>query len=102
MTETNFIEVYGTNRESIPKENETIEEILKINDVLPLITDVVIYLRIPEQCPYNRGNWVIDLGFKNGEIFAIKLPKEMTEEQVVKYAKPLIDKLNEEEQKLLN
>lgn len=50
-----------------------------------------VYLRDERDCPFARGNWMIDIVFDDGEIQCIKLPKEITEEQVNKWLQPLID-----------
>ncbi len=51
-----------------------------------------IYQRSPEDCPFGRGNWVIDLMDRhNMRGLSIKLPLKMTKAQVDAYCKPLLD-----------
>lgn len=83
-----------SNRYEIPLEGETIADDFKIELMLPHIDTVNYYLRKQEECPFNRGNWIIDIRFIEGNLFCIKLPKEMTEENVIKFIKPLTDLLN--------
>jgi|SRR6185503_14390071 len=77
------------NKKTIPPENETISDSMKIDDLFKQpISDVEIYKR-------TDGN-IIDIYFDNGEILCIKLPYEMKKDHFMAWAKPLIDKLEEE------
>lgn len=91
-------EVNGVTRQSIPKENETIFTDFN-QDLFKKAVDITCYYRPKEECPFNRGNWMIDIVTSNEmsfRIMCIRLPKEMTEDQVMKYSKPLIDYLESE------
>ncbi len=88
------------NRLGIPEKGITVIEDLKIsNDRLNLLkeqlTNIEIYKREKEDCPFNRGNWICDQYYGDNiygdNIFCIKLPIEMEEEDVMKFFKPLID-----------
>jgi hypothetical protein len=79
------------NRDSIPDENETIADDLNFDELVKNIKSMNIYFRYPRDCPFARGNWLIDLQFKDGGLLCLKLPKEMTEEKVHKFCHPLID-----------
>lgn len=82
------------NRTKIPEEHETISDDVDIASLLPHIIKVDVYLRNPDECPKDRGNWMIDFGFKNGDIFSLKLPIQMTTDQIDRYMMPLTDILN--------
>lgn len=85
--------VQSVNRTSIPKENETISDDYYIEKMIPLIYSVEVYMRDKKECPRNRGNWIIDIRFKEGDLFCIKLPIEMTEEHMTKWFAPMREKL---------
>ena len=84
-------EVGGAVRDSIPSEDETIYDDFKIYH--ENIYSLDIYLSPADACPFGIGNWVIDIQFKGGMVYAIKLPKEMPDEAVLRFCKPLIDDL---------
>lgn len=85
--------VDACNRLEIPMENETIEtdfpELFTTPDVLESISCVKVYLRTKEECPFNRGNWIIDILFGNEFIQCLKLPLSMHKDSVLKYIEPL-------------
>lgn len=83
------------NRLSIPPEGKTIADEFDIDKMVPLISRVDVYLRDPATCPFGRGNWMIDIRFSAGNLFSIKLPKEMKEDQVDKFIEPLVNLLEE-------
>lgn len=79
-------------RESIPTNQETI---LTDFDIKPEnIVSLKVYFRSPQDCPFGRGNWIIDAVNIQNKVECIKLPKEMTEEQVLAFIKPLTDILD--------
>lgn len=86
-------EVHGLNKRKIPKKGETIENDLNVDIVVPFIKEMCVYFRPKEVCPYNRGNWVIDLLMNDNMMLCLKLPKEMKEDDVMKWLKPLTNKL---------
>lgn len=88
----------GTHRKSIPGIHETIYDDFDIP--IDHIKSVMVYFRDKNRCPFNRGNWIIDIEYIDGSIFCIKLPKEMAEVHVINWAKPLFDDLNKRD--LLN
>ena len=89
-------DVNTVNRNEVPSENETICDDMDVNLASEFFTSVKVYFRDKDECPFNRGNWIIDF-FTCGDtmipIFCMKLPKSMTEEQVKRWVKPLVDKL---------
>lgn len=87
--------VNGVNRQSKPRDDQTIATDFEIDKMIPLIKNIRLYLRQPKDCPFARGNWMIDLYFKDGGIYSIKLPLEMTEKEINDYAKPLIEQFYE-------
>lgn len=95
-------EVQGYNKISIPDEDETIGDFLNLEELAPVIKEVMIYERPKEACPFARGNWVIDTRLKNGQLTSIKLPLKMKEEQVMRYVKPLIDIIDESRKSKMN
>lgn len=88
--------VVGVNRCSIPDENETIEDDFDLKQLKPLIENLVVYTRDKLDCPFGRGNWLINLYLKDNSIYAIKLPKEMSQEHIKKYIQPLLNFLKRE------
>lgn len=61
-------------------------------DVLPFrhIQSIQVYSRSKEECPFNRGNWVVDIIFDDGRIMALKLPLKMSKKQVHIFCEPLM------------
>lgn len=90
--------VDGRTLHSVPDENRDIREIIDFeSEAFKKILGVSIYQRLPEDCPWARGNWMIDIQLSNGtrigQVFCLRLPLEMEEEAVVRFAKPLLDKI---------
>jgi hypothetical protein len=100
--EITYQEVQGFNRKDIPDENETVGDFLNLDELAPLVHTVAIYERPKEACPLARGNWVIDIKLKYGQLICIKLPLTMTDEQVLRYADPLIKIVNKLRKDKLN
>jgi formamidopyrimidine-DNA glycosylase len=94
--------VEGYNRKSMPKENETIEEDIDLDKLVPFATQVMVYRRDKKDCPKNRGNVVIDIVLRDNKMFYLKLPIEMTDEHVMKFIKPLMDKLEAYKRSIMN
>ncbi len=87
--------VHCYNRLEAPKKGISIIEdcnmsLSDFEKIKKLLIGLEIYKRDKESCPFNRGNWVCDQYIGN-DIFCIKLPIEMHEEDVKTYFKPLID-----------
>ena len=93
-------EVECSNRKEIPLENETIADDFEIEKMAPFIKQVSVYLRDSFECPFGRGNWMIDMRFLDGRLFSIKLPKQMKEDDIKKFVQPLIDILDKKNDKL--
>lgn len=83
--------VEGLSRSSIPEKGTTVLDDMDIN--VPFIAFVDIYRRNKEDCPFNRGNWICDITFKDGELVCLKLPLEMPETDLLIYFKPIISHL---------
>jgi hypothetical protein len=67
-----------------PNKNETVYDEFKIN-----------VFNIKEFNVYRRDDYVIaDIHFKNTPMICIKLPLEMTDEEVLKFFKPLNEELD--------
>jgi hypothetical protein len=87
-----FGEVNCCNRLSILEKDESI--LTDFPGSEKVIKYLSYYFRSPEDCPFGRGNWIIDLFSERDNqipIICIKLPKEMTKEQVKQFIKPLSD-----------
>jgi len=84
-----IMKVNGMVRDSIPEPHETIEDDFYLDRIIPVLRDYSVYRRSPEECPFGRGNLVLDMHLKNGEIYAIKFPLSMTRKQLTIYLKPL-------------
>ncbi len=89
-------EAHCLNRDSIPEEGETIsDDGIDVDSLIKQTTYIEYYFRKPEECPFGRGNWIVDMHFKAGGILCFKYPKEMTEDRLLCFLKPLIDKAQE-------
>lgn len=71
--------------------DENILDLLLLHDIE--VIAIEIHLRNKVDCPFNRGNWIIDLTFKDGSMVCLKLNKDISENDVMNYCKPLIDKI---------
>lgn len=91
MIDFRIKKVESFNRKETPLPNETIYDDCIFN--LPNILSLDIYYRTPEQCPFNRGNWVTDIVYTDHTAIAFKLPKDMPREAVVAFYQPLINDL---------
>lgn len=74
----------------IPDENISIEEILNIKEIVPIISFIHTYFIPPNICPFGIGNRVIEIILENRELIYIRLPKEMEYSHLEKYIHPLI------------
>jgi hypothetical protein len=86
-------EVRGYNCPNIPGDDETIDDHLEIDMLLPFVYSVSYYRRNPEDCPLARGNWMVDIRLKDGQMMCYKYPIEMKEEKFVTFLRPLLEKL---------
>ena len=89
-------EVHCMNCNVTPEDHETIADYMDIDEVIKHAKDVIWYRREKRDCPFGRGNWIIDLPMKTGEMICAKYPLEMSHEQFLKFIKPLIDAFNAE------
>jgi len=85
--------VEGFNYKGIPEENETIEDSIDVDKLIRIIYSTSYYLRSPQECPFGRGNWILDIRTKDGQMYCFRYPKEMSEEQFLKYLQPLLSKI---------
>jgi hypothetical protein len=92
--------IHGTvdtvNRSEIPLSNETIEDDIDLDVLLKTFSGFQVYVRDKESCPYNQGNWIIDFfTLDNPDFpgFSFKLPACMKQEEVMKWIKPLEEKI---------
>lgn len=87
-------EVHGFTLNKIPEENETIADDINISELLKHMEDVCIYLRPKEDCPFNRGNYIVDVTLDDGEVISLRYPIEMKEDHFKRYIAPLVDALD--------
>lgn len=73
------------------KDGETIDEILKLEQIKAYTEKIQIYFRGETQCPFDRGNWIIDLYFKNGQMICLKFSPDIPENRFKEFVKPLTD-----------
>jgi hypothetical protein len=85
-------EIVGRHYDEPIQDNETINDFLDIDAVVKVASSIAYYLRYKQDCPYGRGNWILDIYCKNDEIVMLKFPKDMTEERFALFLKPLIDR----------
>ena len=88
-----FQEVNCRVRHEIPSENETIADDFDIDLMCEILSGINVYRREKEHCPYARGNWMIDFIVDGRASLCLKLPLEMTEQQIDTWIKPLTDRL---------
>lgn len=86
-------EVHGFNHAELPKAEETIADSLDIDKLIPIIHSASYYLRSPQDCLLARGNWMLDIEDKDGQMYCFKYPKEMTEERFVEFLQPLLKRM---------
>jgi hypothetical protein len=86
--------VRGFNHSEMPDENETIEDSLDLDKLIPIIHSASYYFRTPKDCPFGRGNWILDIRAKDGQMYCFKYPKEMTESRFIEFLKPLLSRMN--------
>ncbi len=75
-----------------PAPNDTISDEIDIDLLIRLSRKIIYYFRSKQECPMNRGNWIIDAYLKNGTIECLKYPPTMTKERFEEFIKPLRDK----------
>lgn len=73
------------------KQNETIKDVLNIDDIKKIISSVTFYYRPPRDCPLSRGNWILDLELLDGNIICYKFPKELSEDEFKSFLAPLLE-----------
>lgn len=79
------------NRSSIPDKSEDIfTDFPDLRSAVELISRVSCYPRSARDCPFGRGNFMIDIYDMDGNIRCIKLPKEMEESHFFDYVRPLM------------
>ena len=86
------------NRKDVPSATETIDDVLKLDKLVKVFNSIKIYFRDKESCPYNRGNWVIDFFSPHNDLFpgyCLKLPASMDKKEIMRWVKPLTEKLKE-------
>lgn len=91
--------VQTMNKKDIPLPNETIEDDINIDELSKVISSFNVYSRSKEECPWNRGNWIIDF-FSSGNpfpMFSLKLPIIMTKEALAQWLLPLREKIKMEQ-----
>jgi hypothetical protein len=81
-----LVEVSCMVRKTIPEPNETIDDDCHLDFLRDILEKVDIYTR---EVSHGHGNWIVDLHTSVG-LMCIKLPIEMTEEQIDVYCKPLV------------
>lgn len=84
-------EIEGIVRNTPLNENETIVDLLyDIDKAVSDISYFEAYWRHKSECPFARGNLVIDITYKDDSIMCIKLLYETTPEQLCAFMHPLM------------
>ncbi|HEY2811795.1 MAG TPA: hypothetical protein VGJ00_10465 [Rhabdochlamydiaceae bacterium] len=86
--------VQGYNHSEMPEAGETIADSWDLDILLPMIRSASYYFRSPQDCPFARGNWLLDIRMKDGQLLCFKFPKEMTEKRFIEFLQPLLLKMN--------
>ena len=84
-------EVQCFNRKNEVKEGEKISDDIDVELLFSIIQSYAYYFRKPEDCPFGRGNWMLDVHTNEGRTISFKYPKEMNEERFIEFIKPLTD-----------
>lgn len=66
---------------------------LDMNLLIQNVKSLTFYFRSPEECPFGRGNWILDIIDKNDALHCYKYPASMTKERFERFLKPLLDRL---------
>lgn len=86
--------VQSLNKHAPPLPGETIADDFDVVAIVEAGLSISVYPRAKEDCPFNRGNWIIDFKLGGDVKFCLKLPIQMKEEEVLSWLKPLTDKLH--------
>lgn len=79
-----------------PELGVTISDDFDLDRIVKVLKGFSYYRREREDCPFARGNWIIDLYENDTDIFlSLKLPLEMTEDEIIQYIQPLIEVIEE-------
>lgn len=81
-------------KKEIPSKDETIEDSIHIDLLVPHIVNINVYFRKKDQCPLGRDNWIIDINLISDYLLCFKLPAAMKEEDVFSFFKPMFDLFN--------
>lgn len=92
-------QVGGITSHEIPDEDQTIDDAIHLHLIKPHIDHIEYYQRNAEDCPWARGNWIIDIYLLDGNIFCIRLPLSLSIERIKRYLIPVQEYLNEQTQK---
>lgn len=84
-------EVNAIKRDTIPAEGETIDQDIHVDQIVKHCNGMNVYQRSKQECPFGRGNWIVDCVHDEEVILCLKLPLEMTKNQLDKFLKPLLD-----------
>lgn len=83
-------------KNSIPDENTTIKDEIDLDSLIPNVKSINYYERKAKDCPFARGNWILDLEFKKGGTLCFKFPLEMKKTAFVAYIQPVLDKFTKD------
>jgi hypothetical protein len=86
--------VHCLNRRNVPRPDENIiDDVGLTEEAIKLIDHISIYKRNPEDCPFARGNWMIDMHAEDCHVLlCVKLPLEMSHDAVMHFCQPLLDR----------
>ncbi len=79
-------------RNAIPASGETILDDFD-NFSAHRIKKMTVCYRQPEECPFGRGNAVVDLYFTDGELLCLKLPLDTPQDILYAWLKPILNHL---------
>lgn len=84
--------VEGLSMNEMPKPNDTIADDFDVPELKKVVKKIVVWFRDKNACPFGRGNWIVDIHTNEERLLpalSLKLPKQMTREQVINWLSPL-------------
>ena len=84
-------EVDGQTPKHMPGEDETIADYIHLDELNKHIDGIDVYKRSPEDCPWARGSWMLDVMLKNGQLMCWRFPIEMSAEFAKKFFAPIVE-----------
>jgi hypothetical protein len=89
--EVTLEEVDGQTLRYMPSEGETIADYLNLDELNKHMEAICVYQRSAEDCPWARGNWILDVRLKNDQLLCWRFPIEMSSKFAKKFFAPIVE-----------